>query len=345
MKKIIFLIPLLFVNVGCDKINALVEMPSTLDSMSSTTKGMAQTTSEMNAGMGKTNAGIHNQTMKLADDGLNDKNNWDELNPAPFKLMKYGKAFAEEASVDELMLYFQDTLKELNEAKLDLGQNLQTGDTLPYIAGSQELTNVMQEKMVKVTILSIIAGFAPQDLDKDPANPKKDTVGEIIAREINSSKLKSAGNFRAEAQAFLALRAKFINDIFLANLDLAGPLSNIGKVEYAIEDARKLDFVAKLTRPDQIKAIVKPQLHVAEKAGDKPAPMDLDMTTAVDPTQALAVWKSIRTGIDKDLAVGQASAGAVSASAADLKNEQQRAQAASQVVNQYLSTWAPAASK
>ncbi len=340
MKKMFFLVSLLFLSVGCDKINALIDLPDTLNSMNSSVGQMNKSTASMNSGMGTTNVGIHNQTLKLALDGLNDKSNWDVLAPAPFKLMTFGKAFAEEATADELMLFFDLSLLELNQAKLDQSIDLQSGETVPYLLGSKEYSDIIQEKMAKYAILSIIAGFTPQNLNNDPNYPHKDVVGEIVAKHITGNNTNTSGRFRQAALAFLALRATFIDDVLMSGWIMAQPLSNIGIVEEAINYAKQIDYIDRFPKSALISVDIKPQLHVVDKIGGTPKPHDFDLSISVNPNAALNNWKNIRTGIEKDLKVGQASIGVDLATAdANLRSEQERVAVAIQIVNDFVASW------
>jgi len=242
---------------------------------------------------------------------------------------------------------------ELNEAKLDLSSDL-SGNTVPYVQGSPELAATIQEKIAKYEMLSIIAGFAPQDLSNGPdtsvdANGCKvskstSTVNQIINKHILGDNSGTAGRFRNSALAFLALRASFLSGVVLTNWTLAQPLSNIGIVEDAINYTEKLDYVDKLPNADKIQFVAKPQFHTVAKAGDATIiNQNLDLTTPVDPGQALAQWQAIQTGINQDLKVGQASIGEdPSQAAASLQAEQARVNAAKAVVNQYITSWTPA---
>jgi hypothetical protein len=307
MKKALVLLPLAFSLMSCAKLNNLINLPDQIGGLNTTMNGMDKKIGSMddkmtdtNSALGTTNDAIHKQTLMVALQNLNDKKNWDELQPVPFKLMPYGQAFAQEATPLEIMNLFYLELQEINNAKLQLSPDPTTQG--PYIQGTPEFGAILQEKMAKAAILEIIAGFTPQSITEA-----------IVNSQIHGDGTDASQNFRSTAYAFLALRASFIHDDLLMATTLAQPLSNAGIIQQAIDYTQQVDYIDSLPYVSQLQATMNPIIATTDKAGDPVTAMPIPMSVSVNSGQALSLWQQIQAGINRDFKIDQGTVGISSA--------------------------------
>ena len=322
MNKVSLLLPIFLLMAGCGEVKKLMGIPDTMNSMN-------DKMGDMNTQLGKTSSAVHKQIIMTSYNGLMDSKNWDELSPIPFKLMPFAQAFAEEATADELINLTDLILKELTNAKLDLGTDPLTSITQPYIAGSPELKDIIQEKLAKLMVISVLAGFAPDE-----------TVKMIVSRHAKQFGSQGDGSLREAALAFLVLRAKCLKDVLLDAKVLNSPLTNVGMAEEAIKYNSKLDTISKLKFAGDIQASLLVNLSVADAVGKQTKPLTLDLSEKLDIQKPFMNWNKIRQSMDLDMKVGQSSYGDSNQEDIELTvNQQQRAVAAKSLVESYIHSW------
>ena len=199
-----------------EALDATRHMPNQMDKMLT---GMDQTNNKIET----TNQAVHQQILMLAKEEMLNEHNSQYLLP-PIGMMPGGKAFAEEATPEELMQITYAWLKEIDQVQAGEG-NTMTSD------------EVDRDKAVKLTALQIIAGFTPQS----------------VVKQIVGTYIYSKGLYEHTAKAFLALRAYFIQAYRLENGPLTDEGTNLNMVAEAIERTKFIQYITSLPFRDEIR--------------------------------------------------------------------------------------------
>jgi hypothetical protein len=323
MKKIFLAAAILGFLSGCDDIDNLLAVPKKMDNMN-------KTTADMDAGMKKTNAAIHDQQLMIPLKEMENKDNWDVLTPIPFKILPYGKKFAEAATAEELIELSYKYLKQIGEASLTAGMD-NDGNDIPYNKTTLEYKNAVREKQALLTIVQVLAGFAPQA-----------TVNLMIEKYLYG--VGEAGSLRYEKTAyqFLYLRYIFIHDVLIESSLTSEPLSNVGMVEQAIIYTQQLDQIAREPFGDRVVLNLAPSLYVSvctttAPVECKPGYESLDFSGKMNPKLTFGEWKKIKVAMDTDLVNGRAVD--PSRDAELTARERQKTIEAQRTVQEYLQYW------
>jgi hypothetical protein len=217
---------------GCGELKALKKTGEVPDKMDRTNESLDKTSKQMdrtNETLDQTRGAIHRQELIIPLTEMLKPENWTVMSPVPFKLMPFGKAFAEAAHADEIINLFYLYMKDIKEVGVDFDTDWM-GDEVQRARVTAE--GMFREKVAKLTIMQIIAGFAPEE-----------TVAQIIAHEIDGDTADQSQRFKDVAQTFMVMRARFINDVLIANSIMSGNLTNVGMLESAIEQVQKLELI------------------------------------------------------------------------------------------------------
>jgi hypothetical protein len=325
MKKSLLLLSVLAL-MGCEKIDNMMNMPNKMDDLGSTTKDLNAKTGDMGLELKKTSKAIHSQILLLSLQGLLDSKNWDVLEPAPLKMMPFGKTFAEEATAQEMIEFTYATMLEIKETKQEKGKDLLTDANVDFSAN--EAAEIVKEKKAKHMMLKIIAGFTQDE-----------KVKEMISVHIRGNNSDGSRRFQETALAFLAMRAQFLNEILIEASILRKPLSNIGLVEEAIKYTTKLDWISKLNFADKIECNLKTSVSYVDSS-NQPQTVRVQLSNKLDPAGALEAWNKIKLGIQNDLQIVD---NAIGENSHDndfiVSNEKVRARNAENLVDKYIQSW------
>ncbi|MES3038543.1 MAG: hypothetical protein V4736_11615 [Bdellovibrionota bacterium] len=258
---------------GCGKINALIDLPETL-------KGMNEKMSGMEASTGNVANGVRDQQLGVPYAAMMDKANWEILTPVPIQLMPYGEMFAKVANDEELMKLTFVLLKDIRESKINKGYDMWTDSEAAW--SKAEAEEVFREKMAKVAIIQIIAGFTPEPM-----------VQTIIQKHIYGNGEDGSGRYKNTAYAFLAFRAQFIKDILLESSLLPEKFEENGQTEKGIVEMEKLDVIGKTPFTEKLKAPATFEIQYYVNAVDTDS-KSFDFSYAFNPADVPAMWKKLQ---------------------------------------------------
>jgi len=256
---------------ACDLQKALDGTKQVPEKMDQTNANMRKMLDEMKT----TNKGVHDQSLLIPLENLIKEENHDSLSPVPFKLMPYGKKFAEAATSEELIELTYLWLKEVDES-LPAKEINEKGEEVPYT--HKQVQKINTQKLAKLTALQVIAGFTPQEV-----------VQEMIHNYIIGGDYEGGRRFEETAYSFLMLRTIFIRDVLLKESVLATSMDNIGKLEEAMKYAKKVDAIARLRFADKIQF----KTHGLIDDRGQQLPLEDQPQEKLDVTVAAQLWASI----------------------------------------------------
>lgn len=300
-----------------DAIKGTKEVPAKIDA---TNGNMNRMLDEMK----KTTAGVHDQSLLIPMENLIKEENHDALAPVPFKLMPFGKKFAEAATATELMDLTYLWLKEVDESMPAKAIDDSTGEELPYT--KREIARINNEKIARLTALQVIAGFTPQQ-----------TVNEIVAKNIVGVNDQGSRRFEQTAYAFLMLRVMFIRDVLLQESLLASPLDNVGKVEEAIKYAIQIDSIARYRFANKVEF----KSRGLVDATGRQLPEDMQPAEKMELSVASVLWGKIYDKAQADLRIVQREVGSNSQEdKAIYDQELKRSLEDLSILSDYVQSWA-----
>ncbi|MFM6928314.1 MAG: hypothetical protein ACKOX6_07610 [Bdellovibrio sp.] len=300
-----------------DAIKGTKEVPAKIDA---TNGNMNRMLDEMK----KTTAGVHDQSLLIPMENLIKEENHDSLAPVPFKLMPFGKKFAEAATAAELMDLTYLWLKEVDESMPAKAIDEATGEELSYT--KREIAHINNEKIARLTALQVIAGFTPQQI-----------VNEIVAKNIVGASDQGSRRFEQTAYAFLMLRVMFIRDVLLQESLLASPLDNVGKVEEAIKYAVQIDSIARYRFANQVEFKSRGLVDVAGRQ----LPEDMQPAEKLDLSVAAILWRRISEKAQADLRIVQREVGSNSQEDKNIYDQElKRSQDDLRIISDYVQSWA-----
>ena len=132
---------------------------------------------------------------------------------------------------------------------------------------------VAHDKLVKFSVLAVIASFTPQE-----------KIEQIAKEQILAS-----GVFEDDAYVFFALRSKGISE-WLFKGDRSIHLENVKKIERGIEFLSALDYLGTASFAPKL------QYHFVNELLDAGA-----RDFAFDPWSAVALWKRVNRAFSSDL--------------------------------------------
>lgn len=270
--KIIFSGLLISALTACGLNEALEGTKAVPGKMDQTNGNMKRMLDEMKT----TNKGVHDQSLLLPLENLIKEENHDTLSPVPFKLMPFGKKFAESANSEELIELTYLWLKEVDEALPAKDIDETTGEEVPYT--KKQVQKINTQKLAKLTALQVIAGFTPQE-----------TVQEIISNYIIAHNREGGRRFEETAYSFLMLRTMFIRDVLLKESILATSIDNVGKLEEAMKYIKKLDAIARLRFSERIQF----KSHGLIDFEGRQLPLDEQPQEKFDRKVAVQFWANI----------------------------------------------------
>ncbi len=243
------------------------DMKEQLEATRAIMQVMQEEMSNMNGELAKTNLAIHTQILVDALKEMLTPANSTYLSP-PTGMMPAGQKFADEATADEVVQLTYVYLKDINEVQPDDSQrvNGHFPDTL--------VTQMDHDKLVKLTALEVIAGFASQDV-----------IADMATRQVSQG-----GRYDQAAKATLMLRASFIGDLLIGSDLFANKLDDLGKVDEAISRVSNLDWMARLSYVGQIgvktTGMLKPDDNVEIK---------------FDPRVTVSMWDRLQSALTNEL--------------------------------------------
>ncbi|WP_413943819.1 hypothetical protein [Bdellovibrio sp. HCB-162] len=304
---------------ACDLQEALDGTKKVPGKMDETNANMRKMLDEMKT----TNKGVHDQSLLIPLENLIKEENQDTLAPVPFKLMPYGKKFAEAASAEELIDLTYLWLKEVDEALPNKDIDEATGEEVPYT--KKQIQRINTQKLAKLTALQVIAGFTPQEV-----------VQEIIHRNIIGEKLEGGRRFEETAYSFLMLRTMFIRDVLLKESILSTSIDNVGKLEEAMKYIKKVDSIARLRFADKIQF----KSHGLIDFEGRQLPEDQQPQEKLNQDVAFNLWTSIYEKAQSQMRMDERSVGADANDDQRLLNEEKkRLQYDLQLIEQNLQYW------
>ncbi|HVK61010.1 MAG TPA: hypothetical protein VM432_05650 [Bdellovibrionales bacterium] len=258
MKTVATILPLLLALglTGCGAIKATEEMGGKVD----------QTNSQVT----KTNEAVRKQKMMISlEEILSDENSL-VLEPVPLGMFAYGKTFAEAATAQEIVdlayLYF----KEIDSIRPpDSERDPVTGEWKP-----ETVAKFDHDKLKKFYAIMVISGFAPQS-----------TINQMVGDQIFDG-----GRHEETAYKVLMLRYTFISAILLGESLFPTGLTNVGKMQYAVDYANYLSFIEGLSFGQKIAVKTNGMLNP-----DNNKELSLSMFNTQD------VWERIALGFETEL--------------------------------------------
>ncbi|MDG0815753.1 hypothetical protein [Bdellovibrio svalbardensis] len=306
---------------ACDAVDAMSATKEIPEKMDQTNSRMSNMLEEMK----RTTSGVHDQSLLIPLENILKEENHDSLAPVPFKLMPYGKKFAEAATAQELVDLTYIWIKEVEVSLPTKDIDEATGSEIPYTR--RQVANINNEKMARLVALQVIAGFTPQPI-----------VEEIIRMHIVGAPEQGSRRFEDTALAFLMLRAMFIRDVLLQESLLASPLDNIGKVEEAIKYARQIEFIARLRFADKVS--FKTRGFIDEHG--QQLPVEEQPQEQLKGDVAAKLWRSILEKAQTDLRVVEREVGSNSEEDKKIyEQEKLRAAQGLQTLEDYVRSWEP----
>lgn len=225
------------------------------------TKQMPGKMDRMLGEMNRTNGKVEQQCAVLTFDGMLKEEYGRELIPIPFDLMAFAREFGKCASDEQVVELVYIWVKRLNEVTMELP------------APTEEQTNQFNHRKLHIySALQAMSGLLEQ--------PK---LERIIDREIYG-----AGRYQDSALTMLMLRAQFLRDVLLEASLFSEGLTNVGKVEKAVEYAEQIEYLARLAFSPEIGVTVTGFI----------APMD-DVKESFDPAVALKTWRKIKVKAER----------------------------------------------
>ncbi|HEX7675193.1 MAG TPA: hypothetical protein VF412_13545 [Bdellovibrio sp.] len=303
---------------ACDAQDAIRSTKEIPEKMDQTNQNMANMLGEMK----KTTTGVHDQSLLIPLENLLKEENHDSLSPVPFKLMPYGKKFAEAASASDLMDLTYLWLKEVDES-LPAKDVDDSGNEIPYT--KKEIAHINNEKIAHIVALQVIAGFTPQE-----------TVDEIVQANIVGAGPDANRRFEQTALSFLMLRTMFIRDVLLNESLLASPLDNVGKVEESMKYAKQVDYIARLRFADKIAF----KTHGLLADNGQGLPEDEQPQEQLSKDVAAKLWRSIYDKAQADCRVVEREVGNNTEDDKKIfEQEKQRATADFKALDGYVKSW------
>lgn len=176
-----------------------------------------------------TNGYIRRQKLLLALDDMFKERNINYITP-PTGMLAGGKAFAEEATPEELISL---TYLWMTEVKKGLPFN-----PLGQELSEEQVLSSIKDKQVKLLALQVIAALTPQE-----------KVNALIVEQINQG-----GRYIDQVYEFLQARAMFLHGFMLWESLLSADqlLDTPGKLEASIERIEALESITELPFADQI---------------------------------------------------------------------------------------------
>lgn len=245
---------------GCkavDAIDSTVAMSQKMDTM-------VAKMSSTQEGIDTTNIAVHRQTLDAALKQMLDDKNSKYLFP-PTGMLPGGEIFALEATPKELVEFTYLVMKEIESVRPDDERKVDQA----YL---KEMDN---DKMKKLTVLTVIAGQTPQE-----------KVEAIIRNQIDGA----GGRFENYAYNFLMARALFIKGFKVDEGVFANTMTNLGMIREGITYTSQLEFLVNTPFVAKVKL---------KTTGFNNADLNLDETLDTKMTKTL--WQRLARALDTEL--------------------------------------------
>jgi hypothetical protein len=210
--------------------------------------------------MKRTNETVEQQPVEIALEKMLDPQNGVALNPIPFDIMPYAETFGKYATTDQIVKIVYLWMQKLNMRVPD-----QASPTPDQVA------TFNQQQNQTFYALESICGLLPDD-----------KVEQIVHDEI-----VGAGRFKNAALQMLMLRVRFIRDVLIHASLLSEPIDNVGKLEYGVNYANSIDYIARLPFAAEVSVDI---------YGFLPPLAEVKETLTPQPT-ALGAWTDIKSAI------------------------------------------------
>lgn len=225
------------------------------------TKEMPSRMDRMYEQMERTNSAVDRQKVIIPFEALLKEEFGRELIPIPFDLIPFAREFAKAAGSEELAEVVYVWMKKLNEVAQDVANPTE-----------DQIAAFNHKKLHIFSALQAVCGFIPREKLK------------TILRE----QVYQGGRYQDSVLHLLMLRVQFLRDVMLEASLLSEGLTNIGKLEKAVEYADEIEFVARLPFATDV--------HVA--ATGFISPME-DVKEILDPAKTGAIWRKVKTKAER----------------------------------------------
>jgi hypothetical protein len=225
------------------------------------TKEMPDKMDRMYDQMQKTNDMIERQPVVIPFEAMLKEEYGRDLVPIPFDLIPFAREFAKYAGDEELAEVVYIWIKKLNEMTLNLPNPT-----------PEQVEAFNHRKLHVYSALQAVCGFIPQS-----------KLAGIIKQQIFG-----AGRYQESVLQMLMLRVQFLRDVMLEASLFGEGLTNVGKVERAVEYADQIEYVARLPFASEIAVNVTGFLQ----------PIG-DVRETMSPTVAPTLWRKLKTKADR----------------------------------------------
>ncbi len=211
MKSISFILASLMFFTSCGQIQRVLDG----------TEKLPADIKALNGKIDKTNKGVHLQELSQALDRMKNEKNRANLLPLPIDMMSSGKAFAEEVTAEEMILFVKSNLIKI--------ENQQAVDSVPAI--DEEL--FQHNRLADYYMLVMVSGFLPDAIVKTIVDTESDQ-----------------GAYQDVMLAILKMRVEFNSDqmLLMSMLGLSPIEFDENKQYKVIKPTLKLDTLGKIKR-------------------------------------------------------------------------------------------------
>lgn len=224
-----------------------------------------------------------------------------DLVPIPFDLIPFAREFAKYAGDEELAEVVYVWMKKLNEVTLDLP------------APTADQVDAFNHRKLHVySALQAVCGFIPQT-----------KLQRIIKQQIYG-----AGRYQESVLQMLMLRVQFLRDVMLEASLFGEGLTNVGKVEKAVEYSEQIEYVARLPFVTEIGVNVTGFL----------APIG-DVRETMSTAVASNLWRKVKTKAERLVLQQKQITGEPGEDQRLQLERQERLQKALSVINGRLAKW------
>lgn len=230
-----------------------------INSTLSATKSMPGKMDDTLNQMKKTNETVEQEPVAIALEKMQDPQNGLALTPIPFDIMPWAETFGKYASNDQIIKIVYLWVQKLNQRAIEASP-----PTADQIAAFNH------QQLQTLYALESVCGLLSDE-----------KVQQIVADQITG-----AGRFQKAAMQMLMLRVIFIRDVMVHASLLSDPLDNAGKLEFGVNYANSIEYVARLPFAADISVdifgFLSPMTGVKE---------------SMTPATALGIWTDIKSAV------------------------------------------------
>src|SRR6185312_15227007 len=222
--------------------NIIILLVATMALSACELKSAIQAVRDMPGQLATTNGAVHKQELAQDMDGMQKPENQELLSPLPTRLMPYAKDFAETANQDELLLYINSKIVEIEKVNPSNGVDA-NGNDIPLTP--DQLSKLSTSKNGTLYSLFAISGYIPDQM-----------ISNIVQQQIVGN-----GLYQQLSLNILMMRVIFWRDLMLDSDLLAKPLTNAKMMNEAISYLSKIEYVLELPFVSQVSLNVVDGVH------------------------------------------------------------------------------------